>query len=202
MKGTATFGLVRLRVPIMAAMVCIEIAGLVHYRATELFLSFLSLSILCTAATAALLWLDVFGPMGLSPGIVAYCLLLLTTTDTHAYRKSKAEIAVDLAFDSLILAFALLYVFANRQKKSRSLKGLPPEANEQKSDSVSLGPLGSLILASSLLFEASDPILFGDHSLLWLAPVLPPLGCFAWLYVLHRKQQKQLNPTENLSILQ
>jgi len=193
-----------LRKPMVWTMILFELAGLAHYWATgsmSSLIQFLILSILGTTAMIVLLWLDVFEPLGVSPGVVAYCLMFLSPGSRFFLKWGWVENTTDLAFAVLVLGLAAWGILENRKAKrggSQKAEG----KGRPRLISFDIGPLGCLALSVLLLFKVSDFILFGDHSPFWLVPVLPPFCWYLWQYILHRKQQKQLNPTENLSILQ
>jgi hypothetical protein len=185
---------------ILAAMICAEIAGLVYYRGSEFWASFLVLSFVATTSTAALLYSQ---RLGTPPGSIAFYLFVLSPTNIRFQRSSRTEAVLNLAFAVVIVAILIWETLENRKAKenlnSKYDKGKEPAALVFGL----LGPLGSLVFAGLLAFNVIDDfVLFGDHSLLWFGPILPPFCWYLHQYVHFRRGQKILNPTEDISILQ
>jgi len=193
----------KIRLPILAAMICAEVAGIVHYRATGEFIQFLVFAVFGTTATAELFWRDEFQPMGVSPGVVAYCLLLFAPTTRFGHRLDKVDIGFDIVLGLFVFAFGVLSIASKRSANKKHLQSGSDKGREnQAADIWDIGPLGCIVFATVLLSEISGDIFFKERSFFWLVPAAPPFSWFLWQYVIYRKQQKQLNPTENLSIVQ
>lgn len=191
----------KLRFLIIAAMICAEALGLMHYWTSEMWAVFLLLSFVSTTAMTGLLWSQ---SLGVPPGSIAFYLFLLAPTSPHSQQSGRNETVLDLGFAGIVIAILIWETLENRKSKKKALNEKSYKS-EQPLTSVFglLGPLGSLAFAALLVLEVFDVfVLSGDHSLFWFGPILPPFCWYLLNYIRLRKAQKLLNSSENLSVLQ
>jgi hypothetical protein len=187
-----------LRVPILVAMLCVEIGGLAHFYNSGFFVRILLYFLAGNLATAAVLWSSELDKRSVT-GTQLALLLILLAPGGHGWTGSGW---VSMVFATVPIVLVPLLIWIRLHESAHPKTGEPFKSRPQPERFLaSESPVLALVVSVFVCGEAADTVVKSGISVAWSFPFLFTPILLAWNYVIYRIELRAINPTNNLSIV-